>query len=192
MSAGIKRADEMKEILEVVVWPITVLAVVLILRRPLAGLVVSTKKLKFKELELEFGEDIQQVQAEAKGVLPEAPDKGKSSVEVDLYRLAQVSPTAAVVEAWSAVEESAKELIASRGHELDYDVERPYKLIQDVLLKGKMIDPRRGKIFSDLRQLRNRVVHAIGYTISTDLAVEYIDLSIKLRQYLESLRKQAP
>jgi hypothetical protein len=179
----------MKEILEVVIWPVTVLAVVLILRRPLVGLVESTKKVKFKELELEFGEDIEQVQAEAKEVLPEAPDKEKSSVEVDLYRLAQVSPTAAVVEAWSAVEASAKGLIASRGHTLDYEVDQPYKMIQDVLIGEKMIDPRRGKIFSDLRQLRNRVVHASGYTISAELAAEYIDLSIKLRQYLDSQRK---
>jgi hypothetical protein len=108
----------MKEILEVVIWPATVLIVVLILRRPLTRLLESTKKLKYKELELEFSKGIEQVQAEAKEALPEVLDKNKSSVEVDLYGLASISPTAAITEAWRAVESSAKTLITFKGHKL--------------------------------------------------------------------------
>jgi hypothetical protein len=179
---------DMTELFHIAIWPVTVIVIVLILRKPLARLVESTRKLKYKDLELEFRKNIEQIQAEAKEVLPEAPDKAKSTVEIDLYGLAQVSPTAAVVEAWKAIEASAKNLIASRGHKLDYDVERPFKLIQDVLVKGKIIDPRHGKILDDLRQLRNKVVHASGFTLSSEQAVQYIDLSIKLRQYLERLQ----
>jgi hypothetical protein len=179
------QVEAMTEVLHIAIWPITVIVIVLILRKPLARLVESTRKVKYKELELEFRKDIEQIQAEAKDVLPEAPDKAKSTVTIDLYGLAQVSPTAAVVEAWKAIETAAKNLIAARGHKLDYDVERPFKLIQDVLVKGKIIDPRHGKILDDLRQLRNKVVHAAGFTLSAEQAVQYIDLSIKLRQYLE-------
>src|SRR5262245_24456347 len=180
----------MKEVLEVVIWPVTVLILVLILRRPLIALLQSTKKLKYKDLELEFRKGIEQVQAEAKEALPEVLDKNKSSVEIDLYGLAQISPTAAITEAWRAVESSAKSLIAFKGHKLDYEVDRPYKLIQDVLVRGKIIDQRRGKIFNDLRQLRNKIVHTEHFTLSTEQAEKYIDLSIKLRQYLDSLRAQ--
>jgi uncharacterized protein YutE (UPF0331/DUF86 family) len=63
-------------------------------------------------------------------------------------------------------------------------------MIQEVLVRGKIIDQRRGKILNDLRQLRNKVVHATDFTLSTEQAKKYIDLSIKLRQYLDSLRGQ--
>ncbi len=70
----------MTEIVTILIWPATVIVIVLILRKPLASLVASAKKLKYKDLELEFSKDIEQVQADAKEALPEAPDKSKSAV----------------------------------------------------------------------------------------------------------------
>jgi hypothetical protein len=178
----------MREVLEVVIWPVTLLLVVLILRRPLADLVQSARRLKYKDIEMDFGRGIEEVQAEAREALPGPADPSRSSVEIDLYRLAQVSPTAAVLEAWEAVEASAKALLAARGLPVDFEAERRYRQTQDRLLGEEIIDARRGKIFSDLRQLRNRVAHAAGFTITTEQAETYVDLSIKLRQYLDGLK----
>jgi len=179
----------MNEIIEILVWPVTVVIVVLILRQPLARLVRSTKKLKYKDLELEFRESIEKLQAEVQEVLPDEPpsERKLESVQIDLYELAAVSPAAAVIEAWKSIESSAKDLIQSKGHAPDYDVATPYKLIQDVLLRDKLIDERHGKIFNDLRRLRNKIVHATDYTFFEEQAKQYIGLSIRLRNHLDEL-----
>lgn len=179
----------MNEVIEILVWPATVIIVVLILRQPIAKLLQTTKKLKYKELEVEFRESIEKLQAEAQEILPDETPPGRKleTVQVDLNELAAVSPTAAVVEAWKSIEISAKAVIQSKGDALDYDVATPYELIQHALARGKLMDERHGKLFNDLRQLRNKIVHAMDYTFSEEQAKQYIDLSIRLRNYLDEL-----
>lgn len=179
----------MNEVLEILVWPVTVIIVVVILRESLARLLLKTKKLKYKDLEVSFRESIEKIEAEAQEVsLNEPPRERKlESVEIDLYELASISPTVAVIEAWRSVESAARELIQSKGYELNYNVDTPYKLIQDTLENENLLDERHCKIFHDLRLLRNKIVHAEGYTFSEEQARKYIDLSIRLRNYLNEL-----
>lgn len=110
---------------------------------------------------------------------------------VDLYQLADIAPNASVVEAWKSIESSAKNLIKTRGHEVDYGADTPYKMIQDVLAREGIIDKQSGRVFEQLRQLRNKVVHADGYELTPDQAKGYINLAIKLRSYLEFLANKA-
>ncbi|QDT42208.1 hypothetical protein Pan241w_22890 [Gimesia alba] len=179
----------MNEVLEILVWPVTVIIVVVILRESLARLLLKTKKLKYKDLEVSFRESIEKIEAEAQEVsLNEPPRERKlESVEIDLYELASISPTVAVIEAWKSVESAARVLIQAKGHRLDYDTATPYKLIQDTLENENLLDERHCKIFNDLRLLRNKIVHAEGYTFSEEQARKYIDLSIRLRSYLNEL-----
>lgn len=179
----------MNELIEILVWPVTVIIVVVILRQPLGKLVQTTKKLKYKDLEVSFRESIQKIQAEAQEVSLDAPppERKLESIEIDLYELASISPTAAVVEAWKSIETAAKALIQAKGHTLNYNVPTPYKLIQDTLDQENLMDERHCKIFNDLRLLRNKIVHAEGYTFTEDQAKQYLDLSIRLRNYLGEL-----
>tara|TARA_R110002111_G_scaffold262794_2_gene341076 strand:- start:11150 stop:11704 length:555 start_codon:yes stop_codon:yes gene_type:complete len=179
----------MSEVLEILVWPVTVIVVVFILRESLARLLLTTQKLKYKDLEVSFRESIEKIEAEAQEVSlnTPSPERKLESVEIDLYELASVSPTAAVIEAWKTVEIAARLLIQSKGHKLNYDVDTPYKLIQDTLERENLLEGRHCKIFSDLRLLRNKIVHAEGYTVSEEQSKKYLDLSIRLRSYLHEL-----
>jgi len=177
----------MIEVLGKLVWPVTVIVVVLILRRPLSELVLKTKRLKYKELDVEFNDEIRRIEAEAEEALPTPSPILEKKVSVDLNDLAKISPSAAVAESWRSVENAAKQLIQSKEIEVDYDVHTPYKLIQNVLVKGKLIDERSGKIYQELRQLRNKVVHAEDFELSEEQALDYIRLSMKLKAYFELL-----
>ena len=179
----------MYELIEILVWPVTVIIVVIILRQPLGKLLQTTKKLKYKDFEVSFRESIQKIQAEAQEMALDAvpPERKLESIEVDLYELASISPTAAVVESWKSIEFAAKSLIQTKGHSLGYEVATPYKLIQDTLDGENIMDERHCKIFHDLRLLRNKIVHAEGYTISEEQAKQYLDLSFRLRNYLNQL-----
>lgn len=185
----------MTEVVELLVWPVTVVIAILLLRVPLSALLKTTKRVKYKDLEVEFNEEIQKISAEATKALPAPPDAKdvaeQRNVSIDLAELADIAPNAAVVESWRSLEAQAKALIKSRGHDLDYDVATPYKLIQNVLVRGKIIDKQSGRVFDDLRQLRNKVVHAKEVELSPDQSKEYVELSTKLRTYLAHLMGQA-
>jgi hypothetical protein len=113
------------------------------------------------------------------------------NVAVDLFQLADIAPNASVVEAWRSIEQSARNLIQAHGHDVDYDVSTPYKLIRNWLVRGKIIDEQSGKVFEQLRQLRNKVIHADGYELTADQARECIDPAVKLRRYLDFLAHKA-
>ena len=175
----------MKEILEILVWPAALIVLVVILRKPLADLLRTARKVKYKDFEIEFQKGIDSLKQEASEALPDTAEPENGKVEVDLFELAEVSPSAAVLEAWRSVETSAKALIAGRGHEVDYDVATPYKMIQDILVGGKIIEEKKGKIFNELRQLRNKVAHATGYRLTTEQAEEYVRLALRMKDYLD-------
>lgn len=173
----------MVEILDVIAWPLVVLVCVVILRKPLAQLIGSTKRIKYEDnaLEVEFFEELKAIEAEYQEVLPSNQD---TQAQIDLAQLAEEAPNAAVLEAWKVVEGAAKELIESRGHTPDYDVATPLKLMEKMLAGTGLLDEKAVQVFSRLRQLRNKVVHAQGYTLSVEQAREYVDLALRLRKQI--------
>jgi len=177
----------MKEILEVLAWPATVVVVVAILRKPLGDLVRAATKLKYKDFEVEFQKGIDNLKQDASDALPEPTESGARTAQVDLLELAEVSPSAAVMEAWKSIGASAKSLIARQGREVDLDASTPYKKIEDILVGDQIIEEKQGKVFAELRQLRNKVAHAAGYEVTPEQAIEYVRLALKMRDYLDSV-----
>ena len=53
------------EITKALAWPATLIVVLLLLRKPLISLIPFMRKLKFKELEMEFSEQVQALKSEA-------------------------------------------------------------------------------------------------------------------------------
>lgn len=61
-----------------------------------------------------------------------------------------------------------------------------YKLYM-ILISEALINTKQGKLFSELRQLRNRVAHAVNYEVAKAEAIQYIELCFKLIEHLNSL-----
>ncbi len=167
------------------VWPATLLLGLLILREPLARLLPEIRRFRFRDLEADFGDAVDSIRAEASDALPTAAAGAGDETTRRLEELAAVAPNAAVMGAWDSVEEAAKDLIARSGRRPDYDIDTPYALIERLLADGKLVDRARIKVFSDLRRLRNKVVHAPNYQVSPEKAAEYVMLASALRTVLE-------
>ena len=179
----------MIEIIQTIKWPTTIIILVLILRNPLSELIKKTKNVLYKDLQIDFGEDLQIIESEAENI----PSEHLNDTEIvdahntnfDLYDIADISPNQSIVEAWRSVECSAKKLIKMYRPDTDFDVETPFRKMQNILYRGNIIDKQSTSVFKKLRQLRNKVVHAEGYELSPDQAKKYVDLALKLRSYLE-------
>jgi uncharacterized protein YutE (UPF0331/DUF86 family) len=104
-----------------------------------------------------------------------------------LISLSNIAPNAAVLEAWRAVEKSAKDVIARNDVVVDYDVAAPYRLIQKIMREKKILPAAKIRVFNELRKLRNKVAHAEGYEITSDQAEDYINLSVSIISEMDLL-----
>ena len=58
------------EMTKALAWPLTIILALLLLRRPLADLIPLLQRLRYKDLELDFGKRVQELASEIKKELP--------------------------------------------------------------------------------------------------------------------------
>lgn len=169
-------------------WPSVVFACVLILRKPLRDLLPLLQRLKYKEFELEFGKRIQEISAEVSAELPPTPKSLPPSPaeESAILRLAEVSPRAAVLEAWREVESTALSAARKLGGDQFRNTTLTYHAIR-FLEQSKKLDGGIVSLLRDLRGLRNQAAHAPEFALSAGSAVEYAAAAHRVASYLRDV-----
>lgn len=169
------------KVIDSVAWPASVVALVLILKNPIQSLIPLLSKLKYKDVELEFGKDVNTLSAKVKKELsgvqnnPETEDLRKRVMSI-----MPVSPKAAVVEVWRALETEIIDLCTKSKMELDHELlKKPLKMAE-LLVKAKLIDETQFGMIEDMRLLRNRVVHYEKEQITPENALEFLESGVKL------------
>jgi len=176
----------MLQVLELLLWPVTLLIIILLLRQPLIKLIPKTKKLKYKEFEWDIETGLNEASQQANKALPDAAH----SVRESLYLLAEHSPNAAILQAWEEVVYSAENMLKRLQIEVEPgDEAQPYKELEELLLNEHLYDVKIKKLFSDLRNLRNKVAHAADYKTTHSEALRYIELCLKLLMFFDSLQE---
>src|SRR3569623_55393 len=147
-------------------WPASLLVALFMLRGPIAELLPSLRRLRYKELEVDLGKELEKIEAVMDTVEEKTQPKGELPVGVQpeplpktrtelLEKLADLSPNAAILERWRNVERTLAFYFSSRGIErprsgqtilghLDYDPNFPQQLVS---------------AYQELRLLRNRAAH---------------------------------
>ena len=99
------------ELLDKTIWPLTILFILFIVRKPLKELMPMLKKAKISELELEFDRELAKAKAVAeKGLLIES-----ENWKINLLDLARSYPNTAILEAWKEIEDRTEKLIVKAG-----------------------------------------------------------------------------
>src|SRR5271157_6230693 len=97
-------------------WPCTIIIIIFLMRKPIRDLLPLLQRLKYKEFELEFGKRVEEVKEEIETALPGEAQRILPSQEVEpLVKLAEISPSAAVLESWRSVEHAAIEAAQRLG-----------------------------------------------------------------------------
>ncbi|HCX22602.1 MAG: hypothetical protein CMB80_25635 [Flammeovirgaceae bacterium] len=169
------------QLLDIAIWPFTILVVFLLLRKQIIHLAPFIKKIKISELELEMDSELAKIHKEAVDEF----DQTAIDWRVNLMNIANSSPSAAILEAWKTIESKSEKLILKSNPQMDLDTPTRYKLMQTTLIDQELIESKKAKIFDDLRQLRNRVAHAEGFAVSKEQALSYISVAIALAEYLD-------
>ena len=177
------------ELIKALAWPVTVLLIFAVLRSPLLRLIPLLERLKYRELEVDFGRRLEEV-ASAAAVLGADAVIGAARVtpSSDLLRLLESSPRAAILEAWIRLEAAA--MAAARRQHVDIPstlLRSPHQLIQTLEETG-IIDAGQAVVFHDLRGLRNSAAHATTFVPSPSAAQEYLRLARALELSLGEAR----
>jgi hypothetical protein len=176
------------ELIKALAWPITVLIIIIVLRKPLANLLPTLQRLRYRDLEIEFGRQVQELSEDVKRELPAATAAGTDRPHVArLGELAQLSPRAVVLESWLDVEEAAIEATRRRGLNLAYRELRAPILLGQALEQSGILDESKAQIYHRLRILRNAAAHASEFAFEPDSALEYADAAMRLAAYLRAV-----
>ncbi|QYJ83662.1 hypothetical protein [Shewanella aegiceratis] len=175
------------KIVDSIAWPTGIVIVVLILKKPLGSLLPLLRNLKYKDLELSFGDELKKIEDKANKVLSaekkpkqiakEPVKRDSSELIKESKRLFEDFPDPAVAVAWSAVEAELLAAIMRTASSPDYPPNNsPMKnarFLQDAgYLKSDKID-----LLKRMSNLRNMAVHGGGMPITIDDAREFIALT---------------
>jgi hypothetical protein len=162
-------------------WPSFALAMVLFLRKPLRDLIPLLQRLKYKDLEVEFGRRVEEVRAElpqtVRQVLP-GPEMGA------IAKLAEISPRSAVLESWLNVEQTALETANRFGANLGPS--QTYQAIKFLERSDKM-DRSLVSLLRDLRGLRNQAAHTPDFALGKAAALQYAESAYDLSHYFRNV-----
>lgn len=111
------------EVIKAVAWPASLLVLAFFLRKPLKELMPLLRRLRYREVEIEFSREIAVLKAKSLSEQPSGlPNggfaspglpKGLDSKRLELLRMVPFSARVAVMEAWLEVEMAANEVASS-------------------------------------------------------------------------------
>lgn len=182
--------DNILSLVETLAWPVTVLILVLLFRQEVGGLAKRLSTLKYKNVEAKFDKELREAEKAALQVTPHLDSEHLETVDEEservslgrLERIAQVSPRAAISEAWMEVEQAAQQLAANAEPPgvVKYS---PYALGEFLSNKG-IVDDAAASFYNQLRSVRNKAMHTRDFVIESEEAERYFELAMGLVAYL--------
>ena len=167
------------EMTKALAWPATLIVALLLLRKPLVSLIPFIRRLKFKELEMEFSEQVQALKSEA---------KIDETLEIDTpaMNILSFSTRAAVLEAWIELENVATSLAASFWRSSNTSPFKNYAKLGHYLHQCGVLNDSQLKSFEKLRKLRNQLVHTEEVELTENDAKAYIMVASNLASQIRA------
>ena len=168
------------ELTKAIIWPIITIIILFTLKSPLSKLIRHTQNIKYKDVEIQFKEEVQELSIDVEKELSDST--GFNLIE--MIKRADNDPKFAIITSWQKVFEVSESIVTSKFPEVDLSIEHKYKLIQETLINNNILNNKSGEIFNEIRNLRNKVKHAKKFHVDKDDAVQYIAMCSKLISYL--------
>jgi hypothetical protein len=152
-------------------WPSAAAAIALIFRSQIQNLVKNLSRLKWGEVEAQFGQKVESIREEAKS-FENDPDYEDQPIERKLVELVESHPHLAVAEGWKGLERSITNLAVNR---LGADRSQSISSLIDALARSTLVPPAMITTIANIREVRNRAVHEINADVSSGTAYVLLD-----------------
>lgn len=175
------------EIIKAVIWPVTVILILILLWKPINSFFPTMAKLRYKDLEIHFTRQVFQLAKEAKHSL----DATLSNIDEELRTehkklldIAEVSPRAALLESWMILESNAFQAMKRKDPKLTTTILKTPLQVGITMEKMGIINCSQKEIFDKLRNLRNAAAHAMDFTFDTRAAMEFVEMALNLAAHI--------
>lgn len=175
------------------IWPITVVVLIVFLRKEISELLASMTRLKYKDLEMDF-----QRLAESAETLPPSPLLSSSistdqtsyiSLENQVLGIASQAPSAAILLAWASVETAMSSAVSRMAISPDSPLYRSSYHNLEQLRDWAELPKEVFNTINEMRILRNKVAHDERQLIriSKESAFTYAETAIRIIKLINGL-----
>ena len=181
----------MIEIIKIVIWPATIIIAIILLRKGLVDLIPNLKKLKYKDLEVEFEKDAINLLATIERDVPYTEPPEEEPVMVDVressvqYSVKKLTPPEFILHEWMKVENEMKSL--SERKNIKVQPSDSIRATVDKLLKNGIIDSGISNALLELSTYRNKVAHAQIEYINEEMSNAFFESANRLLLYLGTI-----
>lgn len=163
-------------------WPAAVFGTAWLIRHELRRIIPFITSLKGPGVEITISRQVQEAKELAAATLPELPGAAVQDIPAEfelVYRLLDISPRHALIEAWRLLEAAGTQVIQHSGHSLKSHLRSPVSF-GEALKHSSMIGSEEMRIIADLRTVRNKAVHLQDFQIDESIARDYVTTALKL------------
>lgn len=159
-------------------WPLVTLGIVLLFKAPLLELIAFIRKVKYKDIEVEIAkrEIVEARELSSAARLGKAEQYSFGDLQ-HFKQLADISPRAAITEAWSRVESLVYHAAKLPGME-----SRPagtsFSKVLSSLREAGAVEATTLRLIEKMREIRNKAVHLQTDGLNSEDAMDYV-LSMK-------------
>ena len=158
-------------------WPLVVLVLILILKKPLLELIPLIENIRYRNFEISFNRRLANVELQF-GF--RRTFYGHDRVLFKVMQDASAHPRGAIIEAWVEIEKAMVELQRTSEIEMRPWRTRSYAQLARVLLESEMINSELAEAIRELWTMRNQAAHASELAITEDLALRYVALASRV------------
>ena len=147
-------------------------------RCQLIELIPQLKKLKYKELEMEFDHELETLSKKSQESRARVKVETPKEEEDDYYlqRVKELSPRAAIMESWLSLESTA--ITTAQHFKITPEKKRiNFHMAVKSLLKSNVLTDQDVANINDLRALRNKAAHEIDFPITEDEAAKFMEIA---------------
>lgn len=156
-----------KTFVNIIAWPVVVILIILIFKKPLSKLIPSIKKIDMKFLLIEFERGTNEVE----DILQPETKEEKHFI---------YSPITEINDIWLEIENNCRELLKKNK----YPIPKTYRALGSRIKKYNLIDEKHRLVLDKLRQLRNIAVRIGEKEIPQKVACKFINLSTVFINYI--------
>jgi hypothetical protein len=181
--------ENLIKLIEVIIWPSTLIFLVIFTRKELRRLFNRMSTIKYKELEASFEKELEDVERKAEKIIGNSKPKGIMEKEPvypepydekyeQLLRISEESPRAALLEGWIETEQAIFEA-AKRYNIEDYQKWNLKRLIIR-LIETEHYAKSIFSLMVDLQKLKNQAAHSPEFVPTKNQIKRYLQLTIEM------------
>jgi hypothetical protein len=169
------------ELLDKLIWPLTLITAFVIFRKQLTKLLPNFKKLKYGKLELEFQKELENIKQETSKFRNIGKPLNDDYQLNEILSINESYPRGAILQAWISLESSIYTTMRHFGL-LKKDEKIPFVKLLQKLRDDDYINDDVLSIINRLRKLRNEIVHSQNISISFNEIEDFVILAREMSE----------